>query len=252
MRTSGARLETARLRRCRSWWALVASLPAASSFWELRCARMGESTIAPARIPLGSRPELSRRLAPELSRPGWRRYSHVPKRRCFESRGGKQSCQALREHWYRSPGLRVRATGREARPGQRARLFARWRGVHRLADRLASAIPAITLHACIGPASLVARTASPVALHLVEEVVDDVQFSGTADVVVDVFPNGEVEDSEPKRREHEWPIRRGGHPPADHVVQRPVHEIAIARELFGEMGGGVGLEAMLHVINDIS
>src|SRR2546428_6734647 len=80
--------------------------------------------------------------------------------------------------------------------------------------------------------------------------VDDVQLAGADDLVVDVLARREVEHSEAEGREHHRPVRQYRHPPDHHVTQRAIQEIPVARKLFGQMRRGVGLDAVLDVVDD--
>src|SRR5918999_3618480 len=93
--------------------------------------------------------------------------------------------------------------------------------------------------------------ASPVPAELVEEVVDDVEAAVARHPVVDVLADRQVEHAETERREHRGPVRGDRHAPGDHVVEGAVHEVAVAGELLGEVRRGVGLEAVLDVVDDV-
>src|SRR5690348_4497510 len=88
-------------------------------------------------------------------------------------------------------------------------------------------------------------------MQFVEEVVDDMQLTRTNYLVVDILANRQVEHAEAKRREYYWSVRRYRHPPGHHIVQRAAQKVPVARELLGQMWRGIGLQAMLDIIDKV-
>src|SRR6266700_786673 len=70
-------------------------------------------------------------------------------------------------------------------------------------------------------------------------------------LVVDVLADCEIKHAEAKRREHYRSLRRYRHPPGHHVIQRATQKVPVARELFGQMRRGVGLQTVLDVIDKV-
>ena len=89
-------------------------------------------------------------------------------------------------------------------------------------------------------------------MQVVEEVGHDGQFPGGGHLVVDVPADGEVEHAQPERREHHRPVVVRCRYPAEHQIrQGAVQEVPAAGALLGEVYGGVGLQAVLHVVDDV-
>src|SRR5580692_13019007 len=102
-----------------------------------------------------------------------------------------------------------------------------------------------------GPQAWVRRESSAVAPQLVEEAVNDAQLAGTGKLVVDVLADRKVEHPQAERREHHWPACRHRYPPGHHVVQRAVQEVPAAGELLGQVRGGVRLQAVIDVVDEV-
>ena len=86
---------------------------------------------------------------------------------------------------------------------------------------------------------------------LVKEAVDNLQLTRTDDLVVDILSNCQIEHAETERREHDRTIGRQPARIRHHVGQRAVQELSVARLLLGQVGRGVGFQAVFDVIDHV-
>src|SRR5690606_23787612 len=84
-----------------------------------------------------------------------------------------------------------------------------------------------------------------------EEVVDLHGLARRPGRAQDVQADGEVEDTEAEGREDDRPVVADGHLAAEELGEGAGDEVAVAVLLFGEVGGGVRLQAVLDVVEDV-
>src|SRR5690606_7558207 len=91
-----------------------------------------------------------------------------------------------------------------------------------------------------------------VAVQLVEEARDGLQRAGGGDLVVDVAGDGQVQDAQAERGEDHGLVGGRGGPAGEDVVEGAVDEVAVTDLLLGQVGGRVGLHAVLDVVHDVA
>ncbi len=92
---------------------------------------------------------------------------------------------------------------------------------------------------------------SAVPTHLMEEVVDHGELPASRTVSYTCLPTARSSTPRPNGGEDDRAVPVRAHPAGQHVVEGAVEEVPVAHALFGQVDGGVRLQTVLHVVDDV-